>query len=767
MVLRACLCVLAGVFAPQLSSFPFNSDLFLPQLVLLAGISILLLPHVRQSDLLWFFFAAALFWSAGQDAVDERLERRFAGDSIQADVRILDFPANHGSGARFMASPLADERLPETLSLSWHEPPVLLHAGDIWRLEMRLRRPRASSNPGSFDYEAWMFQKGIDASGYVVSGQRNTLLDSDTATSIQRLRLDYLEFAESVLGHEAAFPVVAAVAVGVKQRIEPQAWERYARTGTSHLIAISGLHVGLAAIAAYLFGRGLLGVGGVRNPHTAALLFGLLVALGYAAISGFAVPARRATLMLAIATVALLLRREVKPLALLAATAIFSVLYDPLSTISAGFKLSFAAVAALLVLASRRPAFATRNWHRPILLLRNMLLMQLVLLVGLLPLLAGIFDRVSLAAPLINLLAVPLFSIVTVPAVLLSLVSATLCEPFAVLCLQAAAKSIDLIEAVIAIVADQQFAAVPVASPRGWVKVWVLASLLWLLLPPGWPGRSAAVLATFGLLLWKPAPPPENCFDLRVLDVGQGLSVFVRTAHEDLVYDPGPAWRGGGDAAERVLLPYLHSVGVRRLARLIVSHADLDHAGGTASLLAALEVEQVLAGEPLAIGGREAEPCRRGMSWTSAGVRFSVLSPAADAAVSGNDASCVILIEAGEQRVLLSGDIESPAEAELVRSRLLPQVAVVTVPHHGSRTSSTPAFVQSLRPDVAIVAAGYKNRWGFPKSEVVSRWRAAGATVLNTATSGSIGLRMCAGEPPADILGWRKRSQRIWHETDS
>jgi competence protein ComEC len=282
-----------------------------------------------------------------------------------------------------------------------------------------------------------------------------------------------------------------------------------------------------------------------------------------------------------------------------------------------------------------------------------------------------------------------------------------------------------------------------------------------VLLPRGWPCRSVAVVGLLALITWKPPPPSDGCFDTWALDVGQGLAVAVQTRAGVLLYDTGMAWRGGGSVAERIVKPFFDARGVRRVAHVVVSHADLDHSGGAAILQDLLPVGRLLAGERLP--GAEAERCHRGIAWQAGGVRFEVLHPAPHEALAGNDSSCVIRVSAGAYSLLLTGDIEARGERHLLREIPSLSADAVLVPHHGSLTSSTGAFIEAVRPEIAIVSASFRNRWGLPRPEIVSRWQRVGARVLNTAADGAVFLRFCADRGIVEVTTERERRRRFWH----
>jgi competence protein ComEC len=273
-----------------------------------------------------------------------------------------------------------------------------------------------------------------------------------------------------------------------------------------------------------------------------------------------------------------------------------------------------------------------------------------------------------------------------------------------------------------------------------------------------------ALLASLALVTQKVDGPPDACVDVRMLDVGQGLAVVLRTRQRTMLYDTAAAFPGGGDMATRVVLPYLAAQGIRRIDRLVVSHSDVDHAGGVAPVLAGIDVAQLLAGEPALLTAGSAVGCRSGQAWTWDGVAFRILHPAADTRHAGNDASCVILVAAGDARLLLTGDIESAAERALLLSGGPGIVDAVFVPHHGSDTSSSIGLTSALAADVALVSAGYRNRWGLPRPDVVRRWRDAGATVLVTAQEGAVGLRLCDKAGIVQLSRNRPQRRRVWHE---
>jgi len=700
--------------------------------------------------------------------VESRLEPRFAGDSMLTTIRVADFPRMTGTTVSMLIEAIDDIRIPPRTRVSWFDAPELPEIGDIWELEVRLRRPRGTSNPGLFSLEDWMFREKLLASGYVVNSHRNRRLARSELGRVDEYRRDFVRRADA---GGAAQPVLAAIGVGARHLLTRADWDRYAKTGTSHLMAISGLHIGLAAALAYTFFAFLSGAFRLRGNHLdRATLAGLAMAATYTGLSGFAVPSQRALLMLVLAGVAMLARRRPAPARIVALAAAAMFIVDPVASMTPGFRLSFAAVALLLAFACAysRPHPGPVYLCKPVAVVRQLVRMQLVLLFGLAPLTILIFQRLALLGPVANLMTVPIFSLFTVPLTLASMVAQPISAATGAALTQLAAASVLLVESVIARVAAHPYADTAVAGVNGFdsrMMCVIFLPVVWILLPRAWPGRGIAVLAVLVLLLHQPATPPHGCVDAHVLDVGQGQAIVVQSRRHTLVFDTGASYRDGGSAAEQLVLPFLRYRGIDSIDWLIASHADDDHAGGVPAIVQAIGIGQILAGESLGNPGQTLLDCRAGQIWDADGVRFEMLHPPPAAGLIGNNASCVLAITAGRHHLLLTGDIEFAAEERLLADDSLRAASVVLIPHHGSLTSSSPPFVNRVRPDLAIASVGHANRWGFPKERVTRRWEGVGARVLDTAGSGAISFRLCAGDGVSRLSQERLRRQRIWLDT--
>ncbi|MCG7983861.1 MAG: DNA internalization-related competence protein ComEC/Rec2 [Candidatus Thiodiazotropha lotti] len=648
------------------------------------------------------------------------------------------------------------------VQLSWFGATEDLSIGDAWRFKVRLIRSRGAQNPSGFDHEQWLFIQQIQAKGYVRDWAGNGRLESDQLPALLGLlRQRIAKAIDNVSDKPEAAALLKALAVGDKRGMDGQAWQTFTRTGTNHLIAISGLHIGLVA-GWCLFTGGWLWRRSARLCQRlpalkAGALFALLGAAVYAALAGFTLPTQRALIMLVATLGALILGYRIQFGRSLLLALFLVVLVDPLAILSRGFWLSFSAVAVILWSIGGRLA-PWRDWRQGI-------QVQLSVSLGLLPLLILFFSQISLISPLVNLLMVPWFSLVLVPMTLIGLpllVVPAVADPWFSLLLTLSDLTLQLLEWC----SLQPFAMTDFAQQDLLLLWFVLAGCLILLLPAGMPGRGLGLLLCVPILFASAERPARGEIWFTLMDVGQGLACVVETSNHLLLYDTGPG-HGDRTAAESVIMPFLRSRGHRKIDTLIVSNGDRDHAGGVESLSQSIPTRQLLAGDPEMIEGA-AEACLAGSEWRWDGVHFQILHPAADVAYKErNNRSCVLKIESDDWSILLPGDIEQAAEDALLRVN--PQQLrsdLVVAPHHGSNSSSTAEFVTAVDPQWVLFSTGYKNSYGFPKPEVVERWQAQGARLLNTADSGAIEFRLVAGEVEPKPRLYRELNQRFWRQGD-
>jgi competence protein ComEC len=698
-------------------------------------------------------------------AIHDALADRWVNDPERRDRivtgTVCEFPRVQPGVVRFVldVDPGAGADLPERMLVSWYDrdPGLQVPApapGERWRLSLRLRPPRGLRNPGGFDYERWLFSARLGAIAWVRAEEGGERLATESAVcSLGGFRAALAERIGRHVEGDAARAWILGLTVGAYQSLPEKDWELLRRTGTTHLVSISGFHVVLVSMPfaglGLLLGMALLRLGRRCRPRVIGAAFGALAALGYGLIAGFSVPTARSVFALLLVAVLVCLRRRVGVVAAFALVVWAVLVLEPLAPLTPGFWLSFAGVGVLVACAAlvgRRclPAFLGT---------------QLLMPVALAPLLVAWFGELPVTGALANFVAVPVFSVVLLPLTLLGGALAAFSVTWAGPVLDAAATCFELWRAFLVRVAALPLALVPVPAPGGWAVAVGCLAVVGLLWPAPAIARGLAVLVLLAVVSRAPAAVPEGTARITVLDVGQGLSVLVRTRTHALLYDAGPAY-AAGDAGERVVVPSLRSLGIRRLDRLLISHADADHAGGVPSVLAALPVDRVLGPVP---GAGERHACVAGERWAWDGVRFEVLHPdPAAPARSRNAGSCVLLIDAGGTRALLPGDIEAPEEEQLLAAGHLPPVDLMVVPHHGSRSSSTPAFVAHTMPAVAVYTNGHGNRWGFPRPEVQARWQAIGACTLSTAEEGAIEIGLEPGQPPRLRALARREAFGVW-----
>ena len=720
-----------------------------------------------------FLWAA---WLAGQRLADE-LPLAAEGVDIRVIGVVAQLPQPYERSLRFefdverVLTPQAT--VPARIALAWWGTPTgdgragsipELHPGERWQLTVRLRRPHGLLNPNGFDYEAWLLERNLRATGYVrapSTAKRLKALVMQPGYVLERLREAVRTRIVDALPQAPYTGVLVALAIGDQRGIPASQWQVYTRTGINHLISISGLHVTM--ISGLIFW--LVHWGWSRSARLlarlparkAAAAAGLLAALGYAWLAGFAIPAQRTVYMLAVVAFALWRSRLISPWAVLCAALLPVVVLDPWAALSPGFWLSFGAVAIILLVSCHRigEPHWLESWGR----------VQWAVTIGLTPLLIAMFQQISLISPLANALAIPLVSLVVVPLILLGVViPGTFLLQLAHALMAACGAALEWMSALPAAVWQQH-------APPLWTVGVALAGTVWLLLPRGFPARWIGVYALLPMFLILPERLPEGVLRLAVLDVGQGLGVVAQTRNHALLYDTGTLYGPQSDSGSRVIVPYLRAGGIRNLDAMIVSHGDKDHSGGAASVLQAVPVARVLSSLPEAAvasaGWPGAARCLAGERWRWDGIDFEILHPSpaqyARAKQRSNDRSCVLRISAGVNSVLLTADIERRSESELLQTAAdkLP-ARVLLVPHHGSRTSSSPEFLARVAPEVALIAAGYRNRFGHPKEDVVARYRALGSRIYRTDLDGALMVTMDASGA-LKIQRQRLIAKRYWH----
>ncbi|GIX22766.1 MAG: DNA internalization-related competence protein ComEC/Rec2 [Gammaproteobacteria bacterium] len=726
--------------------------------------------------LLGFAWAA---WQA-QGRLDGGVTAAALGRDLRVEGAVVSLPERHGGVHRFdfrvdhlLDGPTAALRTPAVVRLSVYRPKrgaALPQAGERWRLRVRLKPVHGQRNPGTFDYETWAFARGVRGSGYVRAGPGTERLGPEpgAAAAWLRFRARLLALQSARLGEAARDGRIQALTLGWRGAVDEAQWALLRATGTTHLMAISGMHVGLLAALAYALGlalwrrlRARLAPWRWPPAQRLAALTALAAAAAYALLSGFSVPTQRALLMLAVGLAAWWSAAGARPWRAWCLALAVVLLWDPFAPLTPGFWLSFAAVAVLIhVFAGRRRPAATGllRWRRAA---GDLCRAQFALILGLAPLSAYFFGEAALLGALANLVAVPLVGLGVLPLA----VAGTALLPFDDLSsglLQAAAAGLAGLDRLLEPL-SQAVAPWRPAQPPAWSLPLAALGVALLSLPRGVPGRWLGLGCLLPALTHAAPAPPPGALWLTVLDVGQGNAVLLRTAGHAALYDAGPRSAGGFDAGARIVLPHLRSLGIGRLDALLVSHEDQDHAGGAGAVLEGLDVAWVLAADPAPYRGRagRVERCRRGRQWRWDGVTFRLLHPEPETPGDGNDASCVLEIEAGGRRVLLAGDIGARVERRLAAAGRLRPAALVLAPHHGSAGSSSPAWVDAVAPEQVVYSAAWANRWGFPRPAVTARYAAAGARQWHTGRDGALEFEVSAA-------GLRLRQaararSRYWH----
>lgn len=754
------------------------ASLWLAELPALAWSSLLLillpaavfLPWLRLPALL----ACGFFWAVlrADLVLQHEVSPAYEGEDVIATGVVVDIPERRDDGIkflfdirelRFQGQPVAS---PGRAVLKWYAQKTLpeLHPGEHWQLRLRLKQPNGSQNPGGFDYERWLFQERIRAVGYVreTKGEAgvNQRLDAMPPEGwIDRLRERIKERIAARLGGSEFTGIITALTIGQGEMTQDQ-WDVLNKTGTNHLMSISGLHIGLVAGLVFLAmsfvwrrsARLCLWLPARQGAAVAALL----AAVFYSALAGFSIPTQRSLIMIAVAMLALLLRRRVRGGTILGIAWLAVLLVDPFALLSVGFWLSFAAVAIIFyTLGSRTQTrgiwwrFGRLHW---------------LISIGMIPPLILFFQQAPLHSFAANLIAVPVIGSLMVPAILLTV----LLELSGVVDTHALFALIDQvfqwIWPVLEWLAGLDLALWQQPPAAVWALVCALIGVTVCLAPAGLPGRWVGIVWMLPMLLARPPAPGAGDVWLSMLDVGQGLAVVVRTERHTLVYDTGAKAGESFDMANAVVIPYLQDAGVRQVDRVILSHDDIDHIGAADELLAGYPQSVVFTPAIERFRTAGAQDCRAGTRWEWDGVRFAFIHPEDPGDwPEDNNRSCVLRIEAPGGSVLITGDIERKVEARLLRQQQWLPTDILVAPHHGSGSSSSQGFIAAVRAEYVLISSGYRNRFHHPKAEIVKYYRESGAEILETSRAGAVEFVIHGKQGILPPRKYRQVRPRFWH----
>jgi len=759
-MLAAGIAMLVGATVACFPPFPVSSDW-----IFLLPIALLLALTKQRGRFFWLVLCAMLWTSLHTHLqLRQNLPSGLHNKELMVQGEVVGLPRYGTHSIRFLLAVDAGHSVvgtPALIRLSWREPEQVLRPGQVWRFAVRLKPAHGYQNPGGFDFERWLLVQGIRATGYVRSSQPAELLHPG-GWSIDRWRAQINRRIERLCGECQHVGLIKALTTGYRGGLSQSTRELLQQTGSAHLIAVSGLHIGIVAGLFYLLARVAWRFGGARwinDLDDFALLVAASAALIYALLSGFALPAQRAMVMLLVVAMVRLLRWPFSLLSAVALSLVVVLLIDPLAVLAASFWLTFGALAIILLATFLLPA--TANWWR------RLFGIQVLFSLLLVPLTLVVFNQLHSASLLANLVAVPLVSVLIVPCNFLLLALFWLPDRWLQLLYKVLDYALDFLLDYLELLTNMGLAAIDVATPGPWLVLLLLLWLTLLVIPRHMRLLSGGLWLLPLVVLAHALPRQRPPLSVTVLDVGMGTAVVVETRRHVLVYDFGPGNLEGYSLGQWVVEPYLRHRGVHSVDRLVISHADQDHMGGMFALAEDYRDAWVVSGTPDLL--RQKMPTLQRISschdlgpWRWDGVEFEFLTGINPPGASKNNRSCVLSIRLGQRHILLPGDIETSQEYQLL-ARYQGKLAadVLVTPHHGSMTSSSPAFVRAVRPHYVIHTVGLYNRWGFPRPAVLRRYQAVAARQFRTDRDGAV-LVECDAQH-CEVVSRRRQNPRFWY----
>lgn len=758
-MITAGIAVLMGVI---LACFQAHSiDIFWISLLPLCLFLIYFNPPVRS---VWLLCASFLYASLHIHLqLEQRPEPSLNNRKLSLVGEVIDIPRAGVGSTRFIFKPESNPvlKLPGRIRLAWRNPPQSLKAGQRWRLSMKIKRAHGFQNPGGFDYERWLFVKGIHATGYVLEDSGNSLLDNNKL-SINRFRQDINDW---IIRHcaDCRYPgLLLALSTGYRGELRESGRILLQDTGTAHLIAISGLHIGIIAGFAFFLARkswDLMLFHSRFNRIEFCWLVCWLSALLYSLLSGFELPAQRAFLMLTVLCLLFMLRLPMNLLNSVMTTLIAVLLFSPLAVLSESFWLTLCAL-SIILLGSFILRGESSRW-------KQLFTIQLLFSLLFIPLTMLIFGQVHSASLLANLVAVPLVSLFIVPLNFMLLGLFWLPDSWLELAYHLVDKLIGLLIGYLQLLQQFGLQAIQVPALNLWQLLLIVVFMLLLVFARSLPGMRAWLYFLPVVFFWPRNPPTNELLWVTVLDVGTGNAVVLQTRYHSLIYDFGPGNRLGYSAGQRVVVPYLRHRGIDKVDRIVISHSDQDHAGGLYSVIDQFKDVPLYSGTVETLKQKfpqlqSIQDCYQASDWRWDGVDFEFLTTTSIDPYIENNRSCVLRISMGSQVILLMGDIESSQEQTLVNEKAHKlKAAILLAPHHGSRSSSSPEFIDAVSAGHVIFSSGYLNRWSFPKTEIVTRYQQSSARIYRTDQDGAIQIE-CDSDN-CRVVQYRQLYPHIWY----
>ncbi|MCF6204010.1 MAG: DNA internalization-related competence protein ComEC/Rec2 [Methylococcaceae bacterium] len=706
-----------------------------------------------------FFFIIGIMWASSFSIVRlaNRLPELLQGQTIEVEGQVIGLPHYDERKVRFDFSvSKPTKNFPKKIRLSWYFPKQKIKTGQFWTLAVKLKKPHGRFNPGGFDYEKWLFEQNIGATGYVRTNPEPLLNKfKSTNKTFSNLRQEISDKLDELLKDSDNKGLVKALMIGERNEINQQQWDVFRKTGTVHLLAISGLHIGLISGLVYFLVLQISIKLSTVSPQKYAAISALVFALFYSALAGFSLPTQRSLMMLIIAMIALVWQRKITASNTVSLTLFTVLIVDPLAVLSIGFWLSFLAVIVIIY------SLAGRLGRRGYWL--SAIKIHCVTAIGLAPLLIYSFQQISVISPIANFISVPVISFLVVPLCLLSVVFMFIFPFITEQCLTFVDTLLQGLYDILLIMADLPYAVLNTETATVFTIPLTLLAVFILMAPKGLPARWLGLVFLIPSFFVNHDKPKQGEITTTLLDVGQGLSAVIETAHHVLVFDTGAKYSNKFNMGDAVVIPFLESKGIEVVDALLISHADNDHSGGALSIIKQKKVSKILTSVPNLFEQYSPILCLRGQTWEWDQVRFEVLSPSEDYLKGENNNSCVLKVSSNYGTLLFTGDIEKPAEDWLVTNYANQlESDILIAPHHGSKTSSSVSLLQQVSPKMILIPAGYRNRFFFPHQEIIERYEKLSIPWVSTVDKGAVVVKIQHNSIIIDSI--RDNQSKYWNK---